>query len=193
MKYDALISIGILLFLVALPFLIFKFVVKATERDLANVQGQGSSDFIAENWLWGGIKCAVWFSLVAPLFTLGLASLTFMAGGDLVVLLTNAPATLVLGASSHFLAGLAFALLVPTFSAGCNPSWWWRMFLGAICGAVAGNPIIIIDDNIIPLAREALPPIDISSVWLAIAAGALCGLSIQGQRYRQIFLKYRVG
>lgn len=168
MKYDAFIGIGILLFFIATPFLIFQLVVKATERDLANAQARGSTDFIAENWLRGGFKCAVWFSLVAPLVTLGVASLTFIAG-------------------------LAFALLVTAFSAGRNPSWCWRIFLGAICGAMAGNPIIILNDNIIPLTREALPPIDIFHAWLAIAAGALCGLSMQGQLYRQIFLKHRVG
>lgn len=172
-------GIGVLLLFAAIPFLIFKFVVKATERDLVDAKAKGlssgDSGHAPEDWLWGAVKCGAFFALSGPLIgsALVLFPIIFLTGGSLpgylFMPIYAGPMALLIGGFGAFVSGFSYGLVMPRLSAGRNPPWFARIAFGLVFGSGGGL--------LVPT----------SMAFLGAAAGGFCALAIHGWLYRRIF------
>jgi hypothetical protein len=180
---SAIFGIGILIAFAAIPYAIFKFVVKATERDLAEAEAVGDSDFVAEGWLWAALKSGTFFAIVGPLVgtILFTAPIVVQTGGAVWGLISMPlflfPVAVVVSIGGAFVAGVAFGFLLPMLSMGKYPQGWIRLVVGAITGA--GGGLLLLDvQKLLGFGFGAL---------LGAASGAVCGLLVRGRVYRKIF------
>lgn len=186
---SAIFGVGILITFAAIPYAIFKFVVKATERDLAEAEATGESDFVAESWLWAALKSGIFFAIVGPLVASILFSslIVALSGGAFWGLITMPlfifPVAFFASIGGAFVAGAAFGFLLPLLSNGKYPQGWIRLMVGAIAGA--GGGLLLLDAQKL-LGFEF-------GVLLGAASGAVCGLLVRGRVYRKIFRRPLVG
>ncbi len=169
-----LFGLGILVVVAAIPLLITKFVVDATERDLARYQAETAGQFVRESWYWAAAKSGLYFAVVGSL--LGVLPFTVMAAyaplGPLSVIDVFAGTmvfylfALVFGGGMAFVAGVGFGLAIWGFGA---VAWWGRALLGGLLGFFAG----------ILVFGTGTPGWWVALLWYA-PPGALCGVCIVG-------------